>query len=881
MGVVPSPLESCGPAPPIFVSSGMHCISCNRQALLGLLVLVALLWGGPAKAQPETPAPVQPMIELAQAAPEAEEEETGEQAEAAASLPLADQELLKEYASTIEIWKIQVQALDQVVNDPDATDEQLREFPGILEGMRGEMRAFIADLRPRLEDARDRLARLGPAAAEGEPEEAAEIAEQRKAQGAEVATLDGLIKQADVLFVKVGQLVEAANTERRERFAESLLKPVGNLHSQYFWGRAFANVPLQFELASRAVTSWLGAAAADGLLQLALLLLAPMAVAGLIWFAGTRIVIHRAFFEPPEDGPPPLAQRAAAAILGAVKVSAPYVGALAAFYLIALAAGQIAPGTDSFLFQAGLALAAAIFLISLVWRSFKPIDPAWRLVTQDASAAYRLGAFLTALIVVWFADRVLDLADPILYTSYPSIVLRSVVVAAVTAILLASMLFVPIAPKGENGSLSFRGWSIWLFLLVMLAVAFIAIAAAFGYVAMAQFVATQVVVTGGVLVVMYLLHLTAEHVSTTSKALEAQREAATAGQASQGPSAFGALRVLLALLMDVLILLVGSTIILLQWGFDWVDIQTWLAAALQGFAIGPDLVISPVSILIALGIFGAGLVLTRMVQRWMMRRTPVGRYADTGLRESVKTGLGYVGYVLSAVFAIAYLGIGFANLAIVAGALSVGIGFGLQSIFNNFVSGLILLVERPIKVGDWIEVGQHQGTVKRISVRSTEIETVHRESVIIPNANLITDVVINSMHNDRTCRVDLAVGVSYDTDVELLRKTLLEVAEANPSVLKEPEPFVYFAGYGESSLDFQLRAFLRDIGMRIRVVSELRFAVWFALKDVGIQMPFPQRDLHIKDLDALRDLGADQRPTGWPSEGEVVQGPTRRGSRKR
>jgi len=847
---------------------------------VAFLASLAVLWAGAASGQPATSAPVStlPVIELAQAQQSGSEAEGEDQAESKSNLPDPDQELLKQFSSTIDVWSIQVQALDQVVNDPEATDEQLREFPGILEGMRREMREFTADLKPRLADAQARLAKLGPAAAEGEPEEASEIAEQRKSQGAEVATLDGLIKQADVLLVKVGQLIEAANTERRERFTESLLKPVANLHSQYFWRRAVANISLQFELASRAISSWLGVAAGDGLWRIALLLLAPPAVAGLIWFGAKRIVIHRAFFEPPEDGDPPLAQRAAAAILGAVKVSAPYLGALATFYLIALAAGSIAPGTDSFLFDAVLALAAAIFLISLVWRSFKPVDPDWRLVTRDASAARRLGALLTALIVIWLADRLLGLADPILYTSYPSIVLRSVVVALLTSLLLAAILFVPIGMQRENGRLSFRGWPIWLFFAVSLTIAFIVLAAAFGYVALAQFVATQVVVTGGVLVVMYLLHLTAEHISTTSKALEAQREAAETGHEAHGPSAFGAIRVLLALLMDVVLLVFGGTILLLQWGFDWVDVQTWMAAALAGRDIG-GITISPTAIFGALLIFLGGLFATRIVQRWMIRRTPIGQYADIGLRESVKTGVNYVGYALSAILAIGYLGIGFTNLAIVAGALSVGIGFGLQSIFNNFVSGLILLVERPIKVGDWIEVGTYHGTVKRISVRSTEIETVHRESVIVPNANLITDVVINSMHNDKTCRVDLPVGVSYDTDVELLRKTLLEIAASNKSVLKEPAPFVYFAGYGESSLDFELRAFLRDIGRRIRVKSELRFDIWFALKDVGIQMPFPQRDLHIKDLDAIHAMGAKYARPGRLQEDEPVPPPKRRGSR--
>jgi potassium efflux system protein len=167
-------------------------------------------------------------------------------------------------------------------------------------------------------------------------------------------------------------------------------------------------------------------------------------------------------------------------------------------------------------------------------------------------------------------------------------------------------------------------------------------------------------------------------------------------------------------------------------------------------------------------------------------------------------------------------------------------------IFNNFVSGIILLVGRPFKIGDWIAVGNHEGMVKKISVRSTEIETIHRQSVIIPNANLITDSVTNWMHGNRTCRLDIAVGVAYATDVRILRKVLVDVGAAHGAVLKNPAPAVHFAGFGDSSLDFELRVFVRDAGQRINVASDLRFAIWSALTDAWITIPFPQREIHIK-----------------------------------
>jgi small-conductance mechanosensitive channel len=298
---------------------------------------------------------------------------------------------------------------------------------------------------------------------------------------------------------------------------------------------------------------------------------------------------------------------------------------------------------------------------------------------------------------------------------------------------------------------------------------------------------------------------------------------------------------------------VGETILQVLWRFDWVEVKGWIQAVFFGFQFG-EIRISLQTILIALAVFALGLALTRFVQGWFVKRAFVGRKKDQGLQESIKLGLGYAGFVLAALAGLSYLGLDFSNLAIVAGALSVGIGFGLQSIFNNFVSGLILLVERPIKIGDWISVGGHEGMVKKISVRSTEIETIYRQSVIIPNANLITESVINWMHGNRTCRLDIPVGVSYDTDVRVLRKILLDVGADHGATLKTPAPIVHFAGFGDSSLDFELRVFLRDAGQRITVASDLRFAIWSALQDAGIVIPFPQRDLHIKDGEVKNEV---------------------------
>ena len=195
------------------------------------------------------------------------------------------------------------------------------------------------------------------------------------------------------------------------------------------------------------------------------------------------------------------------------------------------------------------------------------------------------------------------------------------------------------------------------------------------------------------------------------------------------------------------------------------------------------------------------------------------------------------GIALAAIVAISYAGFDITSLAIVAGALSVGIGFGLQSIVNNFVSGLILLIERPIKVGDWVVVGDQQGNVKRISVRSTEIETFDRASLIVPNSELITGRVLNWTHRNAMGRVVLKFNAGANVDPRRVIAVLNECARRHPDVLREPAPLAVFEGYTSTSTEFSLRVLLSDINKGLSVQSDLRIAAFEALRAANIDLP--------------------------------------------
>ncbi|GMR18290.1 MAG: hypothetical protein BMS9Abin33_0696 [Gammaproteobacteria bacterium] len=268
-----------------------------------------------------------------------------------------------------------------------------------------------------------------------------------------------------------------------------------------------------------------------------------------------------------------------------------------------------------------------------------------------------------------------------------------------------------------------------------------------------------------------------------------------------------------------------------------------------GFTIG-SLKVVPARIAFALVTLAVLVAISAWIQGRMKKYWLLKMPMDRGAREALLTLTGYIGVAAAILVTLGVAGVDFASLAIIAGALSVGIGFGLQNIVNNFVSGLILLFERPIKTGDWIVVGNTEGHVKRIRMRSTQIETFDHADVIVPNSDLISGQVTNWMLRDESGRMRIHVSVAYGSDTAKVRDILFKIAHDHPEIIKDssvPEPRVLFMQFGESSLDFELRCYIRNIDRRLRVTSDINFAIDAAFREAGIEIPFPQRDLHIKN----------------------------------
>lgn len=240
--------------------------------------------------------------------------------------------------------------------------------------------------------------------------------------------------------------------------------------------------------------------------------------------------------------------------------------------------------------------------------------------------------------------------------------------------------------------------------------------------------------------------------------------------------------------------------------------------------------------------------LTAKVKKWVVYKLLAKSKIDLGVRIAVGTILRYIVLVIGFIVVLQTIGLDLSAVTVLAGALGVGIGFGLQNITNNFVSGIIILFERPIKVGDRIEVGNVSGDVISISMRSTTIVTNDNISIIVPNSDFISSKVINWSHNDRNIRFNISVGVSYNEDPEMIRKILLEVAEENEGILRHPEPDVLFKEYADSALIFDLRVWTGEYINKPDVLkSQIYYATFKKFKEHNIEIPFPQRDLHIKN----------------------------------
>jgi potassium efflux system protein len=319
-------------------------------------------------------------------------------------------------------------------------------------------------------------------------------------------------------------------------------------------------------------------------------------------------------------------------------------------------------------------------------------------------------------------------------------------------------------------------------------------------------------------------------------------------------------------LANLLIIVFVAANLLAAWKLYAVPAEALQAVFTFGVTIGEQRITIGLVVTATLILYGA-FVLSWSLQGLLMENVFSSRQMDAGARLSVVRLIHYALVLVGFLMALSALGFELKNVTIIGGALGVGIGFGMQAIVNNFVSGLILLFERPIKVGDMIQLGDgQQGRVLNLGLRATTVQTLDRAEIVVPNGDLIASPVINWTLGDRSMRLVVNVGVAYGSDVETVMRVLMTVATESDQVLKDPQPRVLFLNFGDSSLDFELRVRIADFDDRFTIKSALLREIDRQFRLEGVEIPFPQRDLHLRSVDgeAADRLHGEEKATTNP-----------------
>jgi len=841
------------------------------------VILAVLLLGaasaGAQTGQPSVDPPSNPAPPGAAAAPQGKPAPAAQaapqrpQIDTAAITGRVNKDVGVDVEATTAGWQRELDRLEGELRGPRLRYSELNSLRDALQRVRAGVDDLGNRLQPRLDAAKAQMDLLGPAPADGQPRAPEQAALNRAELDYHLGLLTAGRAAVSSAQLRIEQLIDGIQDIRRRNFTSNLFQPVPGVYSAETW----TNLPSTVPAATRRIGNligdwWSNVRDREEVVRSALEAVVLSLVLALVGWRGVRRLRRWG-----DAGEPPFWRRASSAAGVVLLRALPVVAPIILLYGL-VAEAQALPDRVDRLFYASAQSAIIVFAVSaLIATVFAPAAPQWRLVSASDRAAWRICGLVCLLAVVYGLTTLAYVATRVVQAPFALTVAVAVPSCLVLAGIVVAILLTPMDGQNHDGVASPR-WLKALRLPVWAAIAAIVVSTLAGYLALSRFLAQQLIVTGSILALVYLLLLWVDGVAqglSDDSAASARWLRDKAGLEQQRREQL-ALPVSLFLKLAVLVLSVP--LILLQWGYTWPDITDWYRQLFFGFHIA-NTQVSFAALLASVIVFALAYAAARLFQGWLDARVLKPAGISGGVRDSIRTGVGYVGVVIAAVAAFSYAGLNLSNLAIVAGAFSVGIGFGLQSVVNNFVSGLILLAERPIRVGDIVVVGGEEGTVRKISVRSTEIETADRANVLVPNSFFITEKVKNWTHRNSFGRVVIPVNVTCNSDPRRTKDILLEVARSNPNVMTAPEPFVDFEEFGADSLNFKLYAFTYDLTRNVGTRTDLRIAILDAFKQAGIRLAFLQTDITVRNIDRLREAVSDYVSGPRNGKGSANGGP--------
>ena len=744
----------------------------------------------------------------------------------------------------------ELNVIEETLKYKAADAQTIKNYVSYLNSIRGQLQESRNNHEKDLNAVNKRIESLGEMPKDGE-EELPHIAQKRKEYNEELIYQKGRVAEADLLIHRSDELTNLISTIRKQALINNLLvyqDPI--IYPRNFLRATGEFVNFGFSILKSPITWYneLSSEQKDAVnSNVFLVLLMVSAALGLGIFLRLKI-IQRLGYKRDIEGIPPYFTKVVAAFFVACAYGVIPAVLLGGFLLWAIHTQILTIGFFGLVLSSALYYSLYIFLSNAATRVvFTPYNPKWRLIAMDdvkaksITKAFYLSFFLIGICSMFehIASQSNSSVELLYFISLISTFIKAFCLVRVVKKFFWDDNFSDDDMSEDDSvedSKTQRALRV-IFFSSILAVSVITISL-FGYPRLAEFIINRTLLT--ILIVVATLILRKAIFELTTRILLLSfwvKKLHLRRQLLQKMDFW------IDVIISPIFIILGVLAILTLWGVSTDILLHSIKKLLLGFKIG-GVEISLFQIALGIAIFFAALAVVRILRRRLLENILSHVDIEDGIKHSLASGFGFVGFVIAGFIAIAVMGGDLSNVALVAGALSVGIGLGLQDIVNNFVSGIILLFERPIKVGDWVVINGEEGKIKQINIRSTEIETFNRASVIIPNATILSNSLTNLTHENNWMRFKIPVSVAYGSDTQKVKQVLLECATSNKKVLKKPAPYVLFQNFGQSSLDFELRGYSSNIWEGWEIPSELRFEINKRFIEEGIEIPFTQMVIH-------------------------------------
>jgi small-conductance mechanosensitive channel len=733
-----------------------------------------------------------------------------------------------------------LRAIRLALRTKSADDAAVQARQAALAPIQADLDDALSSMTPMLENVRARLSELGPAPGAGQPPEAPDIAASRARLLKFQKSLDDNSKRARLLTVEASQLSDSLTDRLRRNFSARLWAHSRSVLDPTLWTDFAAALPADVQRVGTGLAAQANETASTSLRGASVVWAAILAILALFLLVPGRIILTRLGRRWATTLIPGSALRKSALALWLTIVGGGTPPAAVLLFNAALSSAvHLTPALDAMARALIGALLIAATIDALGRSLLSPGRPSWRLAPVPDSLADQLAFFPAVIGAALALSGLMTRAGEVFAVSQASseagrglgVVIQLLAVGGGLAWARRG----PAEQEPERDQAGSRLPWVLAAVAAWLAMGAALLAVITGYVALASFIMRELVWIAAVLAGLFLLMRFVDDLCEALFAPDhalARLVAAATGLSGHALEQTG---VVLSGLLRLGLLVFGWMAIVAPFGASAREALARATSTEMVFKLG-QITVSPGLIFGAVVVFVVGLGITKMVRSWVETTYLPRTRIDVGLRTSITAGLTYLGVLIALLTTCAYLGLSLDRIALFASALSVGIGFGLQAVIGNFVSGLILLAERPVKVGDWVSIGDQEGDVRRIKIRATEIEMGDRSKLIVPNSDLVSKTVRNVTPSGALGQVKVVLRVANDADAAIVRDLLLEQLRGHAGVLREPAPGVFLTSVPDGALEFTAVAAVGSARQAFGIKSDLLFAIVAALRAQGVKL---------------------------------------------